>query len=172
MRDVDSFVVPRSGYAPAMTTGSMSDPNEMREHASVEVHTIGFREFAPSLECVREVRQFVGETLESVGASEDCIFECQLVADELAANAVRHAGSIFSVAIELTATFVRLAVRDDSDAPPRQRANAPDAQSGRGLVIVSGTSGGWGTVPLGRGKEIWADVTRRPHTRPRQTRPA
>ena len=132
----------------------------MRQHALVEVHTIGFQEFTPSPGCVGEVRHFVKHTLEEAGVDQDAVFDCQLVADELAANAVRHAGSIFSVGVELTDTLVRIAVRDESNALPEQKDSTPDAPNGRGLVIVSGTSGGWGSVPLGRGKEIWADVAR------------
>jgi anti-sigma regulatory factor (Ser/Thr protein kinase) len=133
-----------------------------REHSEVEVETVGFHEFTPSAECVGEVRLFVSETLAKSGIEADRVFECQLVADELATNAVLHARSIFSVAVELTGTFVRIAVRDDSNMPPVQQDNSPDAEKGRGLVIVSGTAVGWGTVPLGQGKEIWADVPR-PH---------
>jgi len=134
--------------------------DELREHASIEVCTIGFREFAPSFDSVRDVRQFVKETLERVGLDQECAFECQLVADELAANAVVHAGSIFSVAVELTKELVRIAVRDESNSPPVPQRIAARGESGRGLVVVSGTAGGWGSVSLGRGKEIWADVER------------
>lgn len=155
-----SFVVPGQGYAPVMAKGYVISQDELREHALLELDTIGFREFAPSQDCVREVREFVKETLERVGPDQDTIFECQLVADELAANAALHARSIFSVAIELTRTFVRIAVRDESNSRPVPRRAAPGEEGGRGLAIVSGTATGWGSVPLGRGKETWADVSR------------
>jgi hypothetical protein len=137
-----------------------STGDELRDHASLEVHTIGFREFTPAPDCVGEVRQFVTETLEGVGLDQNGIFECALVADELAANAVLHAGSIFSVAVEFTEELVRIAVRDECDSPPVEQHTAPGEESGRGLVIVAGTASGWGSVTLGRGKEIWADVSR------------
>jgi anti-sigma regulatory factor (Ser/Thr protein kinase) len=143
-----------------MGTSHVITDAEMREHASLEVHTIGFREFTPSRDGVREVRHFVKDTLEHVGVDSDDAFECQLVADELAANAVLHAGSVFSVAVELTEEFVRIAVRDESNRPPEPQRRAAEDERGRGLVIVSGTASGWGSVTLGRGKEIWADVTR------------
>ena len=126
----------------------------------LEVCTIGFREFTPAPDCVRDVRQFVEETLQRVGVEEDVQFECQLVADELAANAVLHAGSIFSVAVELTQELVRIAVRDESNDRPVEKHAEAGEEGGRGLVIVAGTASGWGSVPLGRGKEIWADVSR------------
>lgn len=142
----------------ATTHGITQD--ELQEHASIEVCTIGFREFAPSSDCGREVRQFVGETLARVGIDEDVVFECQLVADELADNALVHTGSIFSVAVELTKELVRIAVRDESNSPPVPQHGAGKDENGRGLVIVTGTASGWGSVSLGRGKEIWADVSR------------
>jgi hypothetical protein len=145
-----------------IATNPAFDYDEPREHSEVEVQTVGFREFTPSAECVGEVRGFVSETLAKSAMEADRVFDCQLVADELATNAVLHARSIFSVAIELTDAFVRIAVRDDSNMPPVQQESSAEAQKGRGLVIVSGTAIGWGTVPLGRGKEIWADVPR-PH---------
>lgn len=145
-----------------MGKGYVLPEDEVREHALLEVHTIGFREFTPARDSAREVRQFVKETLQRVGLDRDTLFECQLVADELAANAVLHAGSIFSVAIEISPEVVRLAVRDESNERPEEQCAAPREEGGRGLVIVSGTASGWGSVPLGRGKEIWADVSRTP----------
>jgi hypothetical protein len=143
-----------------MAKGYVISQDELRKHALLELDTIGFREFTPSQDCVREVRQFVKETLERVGTDKDAVFECQLVADELAANAALHAGSIFSVAIELTRTFVRIAVRDESNNRPVRRRATLGEETGRGLAIVAGTASGWGSVPLGRGKETWADVSR------------
>lgn len=142
-----------------MGKGYVFPEDEVREHALLEVHTIGFREFTPSRDSAREVRRFVKETLQRVGLDQDVVFECQLVADELAANAVVHAGSIFSVAIEVTPELVRVAVRDESNERPEEHDAAPREEGGRGLVIVSGTASGWGSVPLGRGKETWADVS-------------
>jgi hypothetical protein len=143
-----------------MAEGYMVSQDELREHALFEVHTVGFREFTPSGDRVGEVREFVKETLERRGLDRGVVFECQPVADELAANAVLHAGSIFSVALELTPELVRIAVRDESNSRPIERRSTPEDDRGRGLVIVSGTASGWGSVPLGRGKEIWADISR------------
>jgi anti-sigma regulatory factor (Ser/Thr protein kinase) len=143
-----------------MGTSPIITQDELRDHASLEVHTVGFREFTPTRDCVREVRHFVKETLGRVGLDKEDVFEVQLIADELAANAVLHAHSVFSVAIELTEDLVRIAVRDDSNDPPVPQQTARD-EHGRGLVIVSGTASGWGSASLGRGKEIWADHSRK-----------
>jgi anti-sigma regulatory factor (Ser/Thr protein kinase) len=136
------------------------DYEGLREHSAVERQTVAYNEFVPSKDCVGEVRLFVADVLAASDVDADYVFECQLVADELAANAVLHAQSNFSVAVELTESFVRIAVRDDSNEPPVQQHGPLESQHGRGLIIVSGTASGWGTIPLGRGKETWADVPR------------
>ncbi|HEY1828345.1 MAG TPA: ATP-binding protein [Acidimicrobiales bacterium] len=124
----------------------------------MEVQTVGFQEFPPVATSLVEVRRFVRDVLEPLGVPSDRIFECQLIADELAANAIQHAGSEYSVGVEMTDDFVRVAVRDDSDSLPVPRISPAEALGGRGLSIVAGTACGWGTVPLGLGKETWADV--------------
>ena len=136
----------------------MGDDESYRQHAALEVQTVGFQEFASRADCIAEVRRYVRATLEPRGISEDHIFDCELIADELATNAVRYAGSFFSVAVELSDTFIRICVRDDSDSEPVARIAQPDAVSGRGLTIVAGATDGWGFISLGRGKETWADV--------------
>lgn len=145
---------------PSIMPDGVEDDDQFRAHSAVEVNTVGYREFAPSVECVTEVRRFVEETLVPAGIDGLRVFECQLVADELAANAVRHAQSVFSVAVELTDAFVRIAVRDESSELPVERGTQVESLHGRGLAIVSGTASGWGTVMLGRGKETWADIMR------------
>lgn len=132
--------------------------SEDDDHFAVEVQTVGFQEFAPVPGSLAEVRRFVRSVLEPLGIDDDQIFECQLIADELAANAILHAGTGYSVGVELTDSFVRVAVRDDSDSMPVPRVSTAEALGGRGLSIVAGTAQGWGTVPLGLGKETWADV--------------
>jgi two-component sensor histidine kinase len=146
---------------PKLLPEGVEDDDVFRAHSAVEVQTIDFREYSPSLDVVAQVRHDVGDALQGLGLDAECIFACQLVADELATNAVTHAGTIFSVAIELTEDFVRVAVRDDSSMMPLPHASSSEATSGRGLAIVSGTASGWGTVPLGVGKETWADVVHR-----------
>jgi anti-sigma regulatory factor (Ser/Thr protein kinase) len=148
----------RDEERPNLLPEGVEDDEEFKAHSAVEVRTLDFREFAPSLEAIAEVRRFIRDVLAPLGVDEMCIFESQLVADELATNAATHARSIFSVAVELTETFVRVAVRDDSNVLPIPQLATTESMSGRGLSIVSGTAIGWGTVSLGQGKETWADI--------------
>jgi serine/threonine-protein kinase RsbW len=124
----------------------------------VSFETVGFQEFTPNSDSVAEVRRFVARVLESYGFAADRVFMCQLVADELATNAVHHAGTLYSVAVEVSGAHVRIAVRDDARALPEVREASLEALTGRGLAIVAGTADHWGSESLGLGKEIWADV--------------
>jgi anti-sigma regulatory factor (Ser/Thr protein kinase) len=146
---------------PKLLPDGVEDNEEFKAHSAIGVQTVDFREFPPSAEGVGEVRGFVREVLEKLNMDEDCIFQSQLVADELATNAMKHARSIYSVAIEVTERVVRLAVRDDSSVVPAPQTPRLDSTCGRGLSIVSSTANRWGIVPLGLGKEMWADVPRR-----------
>jgi anti-sigma regulatory factor (Ser/Thr protein kinase) len=143
---------------PNLLPEGVEDDEEFKAHSAIAVRTVDFREFAPSVEVIAEVRRFVRDVLEALDLDETCVFESQLVADELATNAATHACSIFSVAIEIAETFVRVAVRDDSNVLPIQPVTTAESIGGRGLSIVSGTAIGWGTVSLGQGKEMWADI--------------
>jgi len=84
-----------------------------------------------------------------------------LVAAELVANAVDHAGTMLSVRLTLTARYLIIAVRDGSTTPPRL-ADGPPAEvaSGRGLMIVDALARRWGTLAGDEGKVVWAALDR------------
>jgi anti-sigma regulatory factor (Ser/Thr protein kinase) len=92
------------------------------------------------------VEHGLGELVEDVG----------LVVSELATNAVRHAGTPFSVVIHGTTESVVVTVQDGSKAVPRQVVAAPLALGGRGLDIVDQVSGAWGVRADGATKSVWA----------------
>ena len=119
---------------------------------------MGFHEFAPTTEAVVSARRFVHDTLVAQGAADNVVASAELGADEFALNAVRHAGSFFSVAVETAPGVVKIAVRDDSGAFPRLHAHSLESITGRGLSIVAMTAEQWGAESLGRGKEVWAEL--------------
>jgi anti-sigma regulatory factor (Ser/Thr protein kinase) len=123
-----------------------------------EFTTIGFHEFLPTNHAVVAARRFVHQTLAAQGATADTIAAAELVADEFALNAVRHAGTFFSVAVETASGAVRIAVRDDAGAYPELHDHALESIGGRGLSIVAMTAEQWGAESLGRGKEVWAEI--------------
>lgn len=119
--------------------------------------TIGYEEFAPETSSMTSVRESVARLLTPLGFDSAQVFACQLIADELATNALLHARSYFSVAISISEQVVRIAVRDESRTYPVLTAAPQGALGGRGISIVAETSNGWGSESLGRGKETWAD---------------
>jgi anti-sigma regulatory factor (Ser/Thr protein kinase) len=105
---------------------------------------------------LRAARQFVAETLTQGGRAELVEDACTLVT-ELAANAVVHAHSGFTVSIcERADGTVRVAVLDSSTVPPRLRQ--PERTSGRGLVLVAALARRWGHEIAAEGKTVWADL--------------
>jgi hypothetical protein len=81
-----------------------------------------------------------------------------LLASEVAANALVHAGTDATAVICYLGDLVRVTVVDGSSAPPMLRDAALDEVSGRGLALVNAHAKGWGVHPLPTGKEIWFDL--------------
>ncbi|WP_405519301.1 ATP-binding protein [Streptomyces canus] len=81
---------------------------------------------------------------------------------ELAANAVTHGrapGRDFRLTLYVVGGTLRIEVTDTrGDRLPRAELPAPDAESGRGLVLVDALADKWGVTP-GRPprKTVWAE---------------
>lgn len=96
--------------------------------------------------------------------------EVTLIAAELAANAVRHGhvpGRQFALRLTATATGVRVEVTDTRTErlPTAGELTPVDADSGRGLYLVSQLADRWAIEPVpperpGPGKTVWAEVRR------------
>ncbi|MGW4895126.1 ATP-binding protein [Kitasatospora sp. NPDC004240] len=84
---------------------------------------------------------------------------------ELAANAVRHGhvpGRDFAIRIAEGTKTVRVEVSDtraECAPPTAAHQPGPDAESGRGLLLVAALATRWGTTPrpVGPGKTVWAE---------------
>ena len=120
--------------------------------AALWVHEITL---APRPESVATARRFVRETLVAHHLSF-LVDDVTLVASELTTNAVRHAGTPFTVTITARADAVVLTVRDGSAARPVRTTAGPDDAAGRGVVIVDVVSRDWGVVVDGSAKSVWA----------------
>jgi len=124
-----------------------------------DFEVIGFHEFTPTAEEIMAARHFVRETLEASTDIPDRVVDgAELAVDEFAVNAVRHAGTFFSVSVAVKPGAVKVAVRDDSDVFPQIRDHALLSMAGRGLAIVASTVEQWGATSLGHGKEVWAEL--------------
>lgn len=88
--------------------------------------------------------------------------DVQLVASELAANAVQHARTPFKVILERADGSVLLSVQDGSPSRPANLATDYLDTAGRGVSIVDLVSHDWGvTYGPGEGKSVWASFAAR-----------
>ncbi|MFF1746558.1 ATP-binding protein [Streptomyces mirabilis] len=108
---------------------------------------------------VPQVRRFVTDAVTD-WKMPDLADTAELVASELASNAVRHArADVFRVTLRrLSDDRVRVAVIDRSRTLPKRESADDEADHGRGLAIVEAVSQQWDTEPLPWGKRVWADL--------------
>lgn len=122
-------------------------------------------QFPAEDESVPRARHFVCQLLidhRSLGLVEDV----GLVVSELATNAIRHANTPFTVALERVDQSMRLTVTDGSPVPPVQLPTDLLNTGGRGLSMVDVVSSDWGVIRRGaEGKSVWASFALRAGTR-------
>lgn len=115
------------------------------------------RIFPPEAPACRAARHFVRDILASTASNEEVIDAMELICSELSANAVRHARSAFTVAIEQAPTHVRIAVVDELPPAPDNADSFP-VRAGRGLGIVAALARDWGVEHDETGHAVWAEV--------------
>ena len=85
--------------------------------------------------------------------------DATLLVSELVTNAVRHGGSPLVLGVDCDGEGLDVRVRDGSPQLPVPRAAGPEAESGRGFVLLDLLSERWGVEPEGSGggggKEVW-----------------
>jgi anti-sigma regulatory factor (Ser/Thr protein kinase) len=93
--------------------------------------------------------------------AEDLADDVALVVTELAANAVRHARSGFTVILSSRRNVLRIAVRDASPLPPDDAGLALKPAPLHGLGAVDAMASRWGVESLGSsGKTVWVELSR------------
>jgi hypothetical protein len=117
------------------------------------------RNFAGSLDSIGPARRFVVAALVAGGQG---VFadDAGLAVTELAANAVIHARSAFTVTISAGEDSVRLSVRDGAALPSGGGDPAFPAEPLHGLGAVVAMAAQWGTGPAASGKIVWAELRR------------
>jgi anti-sigma regulatory factor (Ser/Thr protein kinase) len=115
------------------------------------------RSFPPELDSVRAARHFVTGLL-GQGPDDALAADAAIVVTELAANAVLHAHSGFTLTVELSPTAVRIAVRDGDPLVPLNGGPPFDVRPGHGLSVVTQLAGEWAVERLPDGKVVWADL--------------
>jgi anti-sigma regulatory factor (Ser/Thr protein kinase) len=105
-------------------------------------------------------RHAVTEVLTGWGCAESAQEDLLLVVSELVTNAVVHGAEPIVVTVVRAPERVRVEVTDGlSEASPHTNRAAPDAETGRGLSVVTRLACAWGwRASPGRGKTVWAEV--------------
>lgn len=88
-----------------------------------------------------------------------------LAATELVSNAVLHGREPIVVTLSLDEDHLKVSVRDRSAVSPSFSLLDPTAVTGRGLLLVSSLSDGWGVEPEERGKTVWMQLRAVPATK-------
>ena len=121
------------------------------------------RTFALSRDAPAAARHFAVGALRRWGIA-GLADDVALVVTELAANAVRHAHSGFTVVLSSRPDVVRISVRDASPLPPAGVSGSgsvlPVAPL-HGLGAVNAMASHWGAESLGSsGKTVWVELRR------------
>ncbi|MFF7332597.1 ATP-binding protein [Streptomyces sp. NPDC008150] len=128
-----------TGQAPAALTRTVDCPRDRRS--------------------VRLAREFARAVLGEWGVPQP-YDELLLCVSELATNAVLHgvpAGRRFRLGLALRGDGVlRVEVADSGGGEPRLRV-APEAEGGRGLLLVAALADTWGVEPRHPGKTVWCE---------------
>jgi len=146
------------GYrADSMTRDIDAYAEVCRLHGEIAGSRSGtIRTFAFSREAPAAARHFTLATLAAWGAA-DFADDAALVVTELAANAIVHAHSAFTVILSALDDLLRISVRD---ATPL-RGSLLRAVPLHGLGAVDAMASQWGVEPLGAaGKTVWVDLHR------------
>ncbi|MFD0972637.1 ATP-binding protein [Plantactinospora endophytica] len=131
------------------------------------------RRLAPVPQAVSAARGLVRECCERWRLT-DVADDAQLVASELVANAVEHAGTDIDLTLCHHRQRLRIAVADRHHGVPalprRQSTNPagphqPLAVRGRGLAMVTRSAANWGVLRGTDGKIVWASLTTSPASR-------
>lgn len=104
-------------------------------------------------EAASEARAAVRTAL--AGRPAEVVEVAGLLTDELVANAVTHAGAPFELTVEVGPSWLAVEVVDWCPTAPEVVEAEPDAEAGRGLVLVEALAEAWGTDPRGAGKAVW-----------------
>jgi anti-sigma regulatory factor (Ser/Thr protein kinase) len=105
-------------------------------------------------------RRLVTDALRRAGHGGDLLDDARLVITELAANAVKHARSPFSVSIRTGESTIRILVRDASLLLPEMSEDSPTTPGGRGLRLVGNLAARWGVDSAPDGKVVWVELGR------------
>ena len=135
-------------------SGAPARPEVRSNAAELEGSASVSARYPAHVESPRAARHFVSDVMRTWGCSREARQAAELVATELAANAVLHATTAFSVLLRAGREVVHIAVYDTVPIDPTLLV----VHRRRGLGLVSGLSRDWGVDVTADGKSIWAEI--------------
>lgn len=131
----------------------------LEEEAAVEEMAVEVvAEFAAEREAPGRARRLAVTALRQRGHDESLVQDAALVLSELATNAVVHAGSAFSVAVQAQESVLRVAVQDASPLDAASPEQGLIARTGHGLGLIDVLATRWGVEAAASGKVVWAEL--------------
>jgi len=106
-----------------------------------------FADLPAAPEAARWARRVAAAALGAWNAPAGLTETAVTIASELVANASRVAGAPIRLTLRIRPGHVVIEVADDHPALPVADSPGPDAESGRGLLIVGAFAKEWGTSP-------------------------
>jgi len=142
------------GVPPAMPRPARAVPGPARPG--------GTRSFPRHQDAPRAARHFALDLLRSWRIEQRCgvnlASDVAIVVSELAANAVRHARSGFTVSLTLAADAVWIRVEDARPLAGLRGDPPLPVSPDHGLGLVDAVSARWGVQPADGGKTVWAEL--------------
>lgn len=120
-----------------------------------EIENSDTKRFAPEAKTVALARDFAVDRLRAQSLDVEVL---ALVVTELAANAVTHAGSPYTVKVSPSTSGVRVEVADESENTPSLLIPSKREPHGRGLFLVDQLALAWGVATRAGGKTVWAEL--------------
>lgn len=115
-------------------------------------------EFDSARDSPGEARRKVVMALRGRGYEEDLVQDAALLVTELAANAVVHAGSSFSVSVSLRDSMLRIDVADCGRMAANRASREWVPSQGHGLGLIDAICVRWGTDTVPEGKVVWGEL--------------
>jgi anti-sigma regulatory factor (Ser/Thr protein kinase) len=152
------------GY-PASVLAEPGIAGQVRDVCRLHSAVADQRRFPAERNSVRAARHYVTGLL-GERADEAAAYDTAIVATELAANAVLHARTGFTLTVSRSAGMTRIAVRDSTPVELRAvtgRAATGEGvpfqvMTGHGLSVVAQLASRWAVEPLPDGKVVWAEL--------------
>lgn len=116
------------------------------------------RGFPWEKDSARQARHFVQRHIGTRFGGQVAV-DAAIITAELAANAVLHARTPFTVTITCPPGRIRISVRDTA---PLQDGRPLPVTPGHGLHMVAQLAAAWAAEPLPAGKNIWAELAAAP----------